>query len=331
MLSEDGLPLTVKSVRIIPARKTGGPYPYYYDMEIEDGNHSYFSDGVLVHNSQFIDISPITRKSCRKENISESTLFHNLPKQVVEDIDRTTDELLDRINKNVAECVNRECHTTQGIKLHYAKEYLAAEGFYFAKKHYIVHKVFDDGKPCDKFKYSGISVKKAEIPACMKTFLKDIYESTMAKDWNESDYVKHVKKAYDTFCSLDWDDVSYYKKYQTEKAATGLCSSEKGAGVHARGANFYNNLIDKMGISGKYEKIHIGDEMRYCYVTPDNVYGMDVIAFKGKFPQEFRDIFHIDYGTMFQKIFTKSLETFVEIMKYAEFDPNKQVVFDVFG
>ena len=296
---------------------------WVYDLEVDSSKHVYFANGVLVHNSQFINLSPITKfvlgKDGKDQEIPFSKASEDEQKKVISD----AYHIVDLANENVANLVNDTCHTSHGDVLHYSLEYIAAEGMYFKKKHYIVRKVLSDDIACNKFKYSGISVKKAEIPESMKDFLKKIYESTMTEEWSESKYRKEVENAYSQFIKLDWTDIAYYKKYRTLKQTISLTESEKGAGVHARAANFYNQLIEKLGIAGKYSKIGVGDEFRYAYILPTNEYGMDCIAFKDSFPEEFRKMFKPDYEKMFEKIFTKSLENYVNIMHYRTADPTK--------
>jgi hypothetical protein len=307
---------------------------WVYDLEVESGRHVYYANNILVHNSQFINLAPITKMKCREHGISENTTFADLPEAVRQSVIDDTYHILDLVNANVEQLINNGCHTTQGNVLRYALEYIAAEGFYFKKKHYIVHKILDEGKPTNKFKYSGISVKKSEIPEKMKTFLKDVYESTMTtNDWSEKHYSKAVLDAYNNFKSLDWNDLAFYKKLRTAKDAISTFESEKGAGAHARAANIYNGLLRHLGLGGKYPEIGQGDEMRYAYIRPTNIYGIDVIGFKERIPDEFRSMFTVDYEKMFKIIFTNSLENYVSIMNYTTENPSKQTEdpsFDIF-
>jgi len=306
---------------------------YVYDIEVESGRHVYYANGILVHNSQFMNLSPITKSKCRENGIPENTRFSELPENVKKMVIDDAYHILDLVNANVEQLINKNCFTSQGNVLHYALEYIASEGFYFKPKHYIVHKIIEDDMPCDKFKYSGISVKKAEIPAEMKNFLKEVYEHTMTDDWHEFDYTKKVEEAFNKYKTLDWNQLAFYKKYRTEKVAISTTESEKGAGAHARAANIYNGLLKEMGLAGKYPEISIGDEFRYSYILPTNRYGINVIGFKGEFPNEFRELFTPDYITMFNKIFTKSLENYIKIMQYETIDPTKRTEdpsFDIF-
>lgn len=297
---------------------------WVYDLEVDSPNHVYFANGILVHNSQFINLAPITQRILASDGKSVDMAFADASPEEQKKVMDEAYHIVDLANEHVADLVNKTCHTAHGDILHYSLEYIAAEGMYFKKKHYIVRKILSDNLPCDKFKYSGISVKKAEIPASMKDFLKRIYETTMKEIWSEARYRKEVENAFNRFIALDWGDIAYYRKYRTPKRAISLTESEKGAAVYARSANFYNQLIEKLGIAGKYPKIGIGDEFRYLYILPTNEYGMDCIAFKGDFPDEFRSLFKPDYETMFEKIFTKSLENYVAIMKYRKMDPTRR-------
>lgn len=297
---------------------------WVYDLEVDSDRHVYFANGVLVHNSQFINLSPITQSIAMEDGKPVDTPFSEIDDDEKKKVIEEAYHIVDLANENVANLVNDTCYTKHGDILHYSLEYIAAEGMYFKKKHYIVRKILSDDIPCDKFKYSGISVKKAEIPASMKDFLRKIYESTMKEVWSEARYRKEVEAAYNSFINLDWNDIAYYRKYMTPKRTISLTESEKGAGVHARAANFYNQLIDRIGLGGKYPKIGIGDEFRYLYVLPTNEYGMDCIAFKGDFPEEFRHMFKPDYERMFEKIFMKSLENYVKIMRYRTADPTRR-------
>lgn len=310
----------VESVEELP--NTDGRW--VYDLEVSSGAHVYFADGILVHNSQFISLAPILQSVQAKDGSPTDVPFSRSTEEERKATIEEAYHIVDLANENVARLVGDECHTSHGDILHYSLEYIAAEGMYFKKKHYIVRKVLSDDLPCDKFKYSGISVKKAEIPASMKDFLRRIYETTMKGDWNEATYRREVEAAYRSFVGLDWGDIAYWRKYKTPKRTISLTESEKGAGVHARAANFYNCLIERLGLAGKYPKIGIRDEFRYLYVLPTNEYGMDCLAFKGEFPEEFRPLFRPDYDTMFSKIFTKSLENYVKVMRYREVDPTRR-------
>jgi hypothetical protein len=81
----------------------------------------------------------------------------------------------------------------------------------------------------------------------------------------------------------------------------------------------------------KYDTILVGDKVRFIYITHNNKYGINCLAYKpGAWPKEFNDIFEIDYKTMFDKIILDPLKRFREACKFTDFNPDKQVQFDIF-
>lgn len=307
-----------------------GPWnDYVYDLEVEDNSHMFYANDILIHNSQFIDISPIVDSYIKKNNLPINDMSSLNQTQLDELIAELDDFVDNDVNVYIKDLVNKECHTTQGGNLHYSREYVASQAMFFKKKHYIVHIVKKDNKTVDQFKYSGVSVKKAEIPGDMKVYLKNIFEETCIKNWKQSDYRKYIDYVFDEFLKKNYEDISIYRTYSTEKASTGYMISEKGAGAHAKSANIYNQLIDELKISNKYEKINLGDQLRYCYINDTNPYGINIIAFKDYVPDEFKKIFTINYDLMFDKIFLSSLKGYISIMKFNEYSPNNKAICDI--
>jgi len=131
---------------------------------------------------------------------------------------------------------------------------------------------------------------------------------------------------------MDFEDISIWINYNTEKESTGFLETEKGSGAQVRGLHYHNQFLKEFGITNKYNEIRIGDTVRYCYINPTNGYGIDVISFiDGSFPDEFREIFTIDYITMFNKLIGKPLAGYVEAMGFDEFKPSNQMRIDIFN
>ena len=60
---------------------------------------------------------------------------------------------------------------------------------------------------------------------------------------------------YDYFCNMSVKDISYIKNLGTPKRMEGFLTAEKGAGAHAKAAEFYNQIITKLKLDNKYEQI----------------------------------------------------------------------------
>ena len=311
---------------IINIEDLGQTEEYVYDCEVDDDNHSFYCNDILIHNSQFVNVSAITKDMIKQ---------YNLPKQIINWSDDDKLKLWNKLNDFVNNTLNvfvqdltkRWCHTEHPEVLTYALEYVGDSGVYESKKHYGVRKILQEGPEIvNKIKYSGIELKKAAIPKKIKEFLGEIYSSTLTKEWTDSDFKDYILKIYPEFEKLDINDISIWKGYNTGREASGFLQMTKGTTGIAKACTFYNQLIGKQGlnIASKYESILIGDKVRFCYIRPTNKYGIDVIAFKdGQYPDEFREIFEVDYQTMFDKLIKSPLKNFLVACKFKMVDPNK--------
>lgn len=299
---------------------------YVYDCEIDDELHSFYANDVLIHNSQFVNIKCITDKFI-KEN--------NLPKNLFDwkDDDKLKlwkfmDNFVETtLNGFVQDMITKWYHTDNAKVLRYSLEYMADNGIYESKKHYCCRKICSEGPEIvDKIKYSGIELKKASIPKEVKTFLADIYSGVITKNWNEQDFRNYVNDAYDKICEMDIEQLAFWKGYGTEREAEGFLQMKKGVTSISASCTYYNQLLERLGIGSKYDSILIGDKVRFCYIDPNNKYGIKYIAFKdGQYPDEFRKIFKLDYPVMFDKLVLSPLKNFIKACGYSEnIDPNNQ-------
>lgn len=284
-------------------------------------------------DSQFINLECVSDYLKTKRNLPDKIkdwkqkdrkLFWNIVKQFVDK----------EINPYVRKLVREYCRSSQHNVLTYELEYIADIGIYESKKHYAVHKIFDEGVAIDETKYTGIELKKAQVPKQMKTFLAEIYNGVLAKDWEEDDYKNYIEELYNRFTNFDIDELSFWKGYNTEKQSTGFLQMQLGTTGIAKACTFYNHIIGKNGlnITNKYEEIRVGDKVRFCYIEPNNPYGINCLAYKpGQYPVEFKDIFKPDYHLMFNKIILDPLKRFRIACRFNEIDPSKQVLQDIFA
>lgn len=282
-------------------------------------------------DSQFVNIKCITDKFI-KEN--------NLPKNLFDwkDDDKLKlwkfmDNFVETtLNGFVQDMITKWYHTDNAKVLRYSLEYMADNGIYESKKHYCCHKICSEGPEIvDKIKYSGIELKKASIPKEVKTFLADIYSGVITKNWNEQDFRNYVNDAYDKICKMDIEQLAFWKGYGTEREAEGFLQMKKGVTSISASCTYYNQLLERLGIGSKYDSILIGDKVRFCYIDPNNKYGIKYIAFKdGQYPDEFRKIFKLDYPVMFDKLVLSPLKNFIKACGYSEnIDPNNQNIISV--
>jgi hypothetical protein len=103
----------------------------------------------------------------------------------------------------------------------------------------------------------------------------------------------------------------------------------KGMPNHVKSAYYYNILIDRLGLTLKYEKIKSGDKVKLFYLKKPNKYGIESIAFKYYYPEEFRQIFEPDYEKMFEKVIFSPVEKFFKTVNWIAQKPNEMTKCDL--
>ncbi len=83
---------------------------------------------------------------------------------------------------------------------------------------------------------------------------------------------------------------------------------KKGTPIQVRGALLYNDMIERMKLTDKYEVIHEGTKVKFCYLKMPNPIRQNVIAVPDELPAEFDIQKYIDYETQYEKTFVEPLE-----------------------
>lgn len=303
---------------------------YVYDCEVEDATHAFYAGGIYIHNSQFVNLRCVTEYVAKQNN--QTKLLHDWPKKEKWQLWNLMSKFVDdEVNAFVRSLVGEFCHTSEVKPLTYELEYATDIALFEGKKHYYIHKMFEDGDYVDKVKMTGISLKKGETSKELKSFLKDCYDGVLFDRWQQRDYEDYISKLYEKFTTLSVDEIAYWRGYSAERNAVGFLQMEVGSTIAARAANYYNQIIQKLGLNKKYDSIIVGNKIRYTYVEKSNTYGIDVIAYlPGAWPKEFDQIFKVDYPTMFNKLIIKQLLRYREAAGFKDFDPKKQVLQDIF-
>ena len=214
----------------------------------------------------------------------------------------------------------------------FKRESICDRGLFLQKKRYVLHKLDDEGTPCNAFKYTGVEVVRTTMPNAIKPHVKNIIESMiMTEDEKKTNGM--LSDLYEKFASLPIEDIAFvmgiknYEKYSIK--ASGL-SIGKGTPIHVKSSIFYNELLEEFNLSGIHETIGSGDKVRYFYVQQPNKYGCTSLAFKYNLPEEFKERFLIDYEKMFTKIIYQVFERCYEAVNWRPFKPGEAYTTDLF-
>ena len=281
-------------------------------------------------DSQFITIRCITDYFRRTYNLPER-MFDWTDEWKLKLWEYVEDFVENDLNKFVQNLIREKYHSENPEVLRYSLEYIADTGVYESKKHYGVRKILAEGPEIvDKIKYSGIELKKGNIPPTVKEFLADIYSGVLKDDWTSEDFKKYLSNAYNRFVKLNIDEISFWKGYGTEKESVGFLEMAKGTSGIAKACTFYNQILDSMKLGKYYDQILVGDKVRFLYVKPTNKFGINVLAYKpDQYPKEFAGIFEIDYDTMWDKLIIGTLRKFLVATGFPCFDPRNMNIMEV--
>jgi DNA polymerase elongation subunit (family B) len=101
-----------------------------------------------------------------------------------EDAIRIADAVADQVNASYQEFMQRTFLCTNGFDdvIKCGREIVSDRGIYVGKKLYILHLVDLDGKPVDKMKVMGLSIKKTTIPRAVSDRLESFIARLLAGD-----------------------------------------------------------------------------------------------------------------------------------------------------
>ena len=261
-------------------------------------------------DSFFMNLEAVTKDFIKKygwdDNMNNWTKEQKI--QMWNHMQKFTDEYL---VPHVQDVITKEFHTTNAKVMKYGLEYMTSGGIFEGKKHYIVHKIVDEGpKVVDKFKYTGIELKKAVVPPEIKKFMKDIYfTAVLDPKFNADAARKKMDEVYQEILKMSPNQLAKWQGYGTETQMDGFLQESKGATGIGKCANYYNQIVRKLGLDKKYALINVKDKVQTIYLKSTNKYGISQIGFPPKqWPKEFDDIFEIDYPKMMEKVVISPLK-----------------------
>jgi DNA polymerase elongation subunit (family B) len=258
--------------------------------------------------------------------LEEYDIFISKDGKITTDFYKVCDEIENHINVGCNEWAKRKLWSLDP-RFVFKREAICDKGIFTGKKYYVLHILDDEGIPVDKFKYKGVSVVKTTMPKVLKPYVKKIMEvmilTQSLKETNDT-----FIEAYEIFKGLDVESiyknssVNNYEKYASQCKEF---DTVKGMPAHVKAAYFHDILLDKLDISQKYQKFKSGEKVKSVYLKLPNKYGINMIGFKGKYPEEFKEVFEIDYEKMFDKLLYSSIEEFYNSVNWKLRKPNENV------
>lgn len=199
-----------------------------------------------------------------------------------------------------------------------------------AKKNYVVHILDNEGVKHPKFKYTGVKFARSVIPADLKKEGKKIVENMLlTQDRQSTDRL--VQKLYEYFCEMPIDTKAAIQRCKDIKKYDngGIDTFILGTPGHVRAALSYNKVINELKLN-KYQQIKNGDIAKIVFVTPDNKWGIERMAYLDNWPEEFNEHFKIDNKVMFEKMLFEEIKRFYKSVDWPSFNPTDDYAFSLF-
>ena len=289
------------------------------DQELEQ-------DTPIIYNDT--DSSYITLQKLVSKNIIP---FFNEKHKISQQFYDEVQKIEDHLNKEIKTWCEQNLNSVDS-RITFKREAIGETGLFLQKKRYVLHVLDEEGIPCDKFKYTGVEIARTTMPEPIKPLAKKIVE-TMLNTQDQAKTSEVVAEAYEVFRKLPVQDISFvtglkgYEKYSTK--CEGF-RTVKSMPLHVKSAYHHNLLLKTFNIDKKYENIGSGDKIRYFYVKQPNKFGINAVAYKFYYPEEFATIFEPDHDMMFEKIIFSAVERFYEAVNWTPKKPGEAVQCDLF-
>jgi DNA polymerase elongation subunit (family B) len=245
------------------------------------------------------------------------------------------DDLENFINDGINKWAIKELRSDDP-RFFFKRESICDNAIFLKKKYYVLHVLNDEGVDVDEYKYKGIDVVKTTMPKKIKPYVKGIIEHMMkTKSLKETN--KMFLDAYEKFKELGISEIAKIvgmKNYEEYSKKCNDLNTAKGMPNHLKAAYFHDLIVEKNGLSSKYNRFKSGDKVKVLYVEKPNKYNIDFIGFGNKYPEEFEGIFKVDYEKMFDKIFYTAIERVYDAVDWKLRKPSENVVIeleDLFG
>ena len=237
--------------------------------------------------------------------------------RVVDFLDRVATEkvepFIDKSYQDLAEMMN-----AYDQKMFMAREVIASNGIWTAKKRYMLNVYDNEGvrytEP--KLKMMGIETVKSSTPAPCRDALKKAIDIILNQ--NEESVQKYISDFRKDFGNLPFEDIAFPRslsdlnKYDSNNRDN--LEVLKGTPMHVRGGLVYNHLVRLHKLDKIYPLIKDGEKIKFCYMKEPNGTGQNVISIINALPPEFDLSKYIDYDIQFQKAFTDPLKGILDVI-----------------
>jgi hypothetical protein len=298
---------------------------YVYDVGMKDTPHTFFANGILVHNSSFISYDKIFQQrgiQCKSQS-TEQMIQHclGLDQEVKAVIDQSTNEISNTIN-----CENMFFFESEEI---YDKLLITSKKKYIARK--IYDKVTKSKVEPSEYNIKGMEFKKSNLSAKFKIYLQKLTENLMS-GMSEADTITYLREMFYEMSKLSIDDISFaqtVKNLHRYEASTRIAFSKDQKFLtyyqmadrcpyHVKGAIIMNRLIDEIPSLRHMTKVREGTKGKIVFVCRNNIFQCTAItlAEKEEWTPELEKYFRKDVCYAFDRTILSPMKNIFKTLKF---------------
>lgn len=210
--------------------------------------------------------------------------------------------------------------------INFNREKIITKKIILAKKKYADLTIDKEGKINNppKLDVTGIEIVRTSTPKFCREQLKNTLRFILDfKDREKT--INKIRKIHNLFLKSKIENISYprsvnsYTKYAkpvNDYLKFGGVIYPKSCPQHVKASLNYNFLITKYNLN--LEPIGNGSKVKFILVNPKNELQTNVIAYLGKYPDKFREIFKIDYEEQWTKSFREIIQRFFNVIDWGK-------------
>lgn len=307
----------IKRQKVAKVEKLNTSEQYVYDISMKNQDPFFFGNDILLHNtdSAYFSAYPVLKDSIEKNEIQWTK----------DSVIKLYDQIADQVNGSFKDFMVKDfhCPETRSHVIQAGREIVAESGIYTTKKRYAALVYDEEGKRKDvdgspgKLKAMGLDLKRADTPAFMQEFLKEVLLNVLV-GYTQDETLFQIEE---------------FRKQFKERSGW-----EKGTPKRANKVNHYRTLEEKHGkanmpghvrASLNWNTLKRLNNDRYSLEIVD---GMKVIVCKLKsnplnftsvaypidelrLPQWFKDL-PFDDDAMEEAIIDKKIENLIGVLNY---------------
>jgi len=210
------------------------------------------------------------------------------------------------------------------------RENIGDKAIWTAKKRYMMNVWDSEGVRYNepKLKIMGIEAIRSSTPAVIRDYIKQTIQLIMNTDEKTTQqYIAQIREEFNQLAFeqvafprgvnlTTWKTTSDGRRYP-QSYADPQTIYKKATPIQVKGVLLYNHLLNKHGLTKKYEEIKDGEKIKFCYLKVPNPLKDKVIASTGSLPLEFGLDEYIDYDTQFTKGYLEPMNTILSVIGWS--------------